>query len=286
MNGVIQRLLNSPGYAAADAPLKRQLRYAFADLIEGARGWRAWVFLASETVKGQYRRTILGPWWITLQALVFIVGLSILFGAVLGVETTGFLPYVAIGWITFNFLSGCMRGATLVFVNAGASIVSARQPLSRLIYRMVMIEIIQLLHNLLILVVLVVIGWIPLLPSLPLVIPALFVLVINALFGALWMAPLVARFRDVGPIVTALLQVLMFFTPIFWTTSSLDTTQKALLLTWNPFAYLVELVREPLLGTGAPIAVLAGAAIITAANVVLGLLVFARTRSKIPYWVA
>lgn len=286
MNGAIQRLLNSPGYAAADAPLKRQLRYALADLIEGARGWRAWVFLASETVKGQYRRTILGPWWITLQALVFIVGLSVLFGAVLGVETTGFLPYVAIGWITFNFLSGCMRGATLVFVNAGASIVSARQPLSRLIYRMVMIEIIQLLHNLLILVVLVVIGWIPLLPSLPLVIPALFVLVINALFGALWMAPLVARFRDVGPIVTALLQVLMFFTPIFWTTSSLDTTQKALLLTWNPFAYLVELVREPLLGTGAPIAVLAGAAIITAANVVLGLLVFARTRSKIPYWVA
>ncbi len=286
MRGAVQRLLSSPGYASTDASFKRQARFALADLIEGARGWRAWLFLASETVKGQYRRTVIGPWWITLQALVFIVGLSILFGAVLGVETTGFLPYVAIGWITFNFLAGCMRGATAAFVNAGPSIVSARQPLSRLIYRMIAVETIQLLHNLVILVALVIIGWIPLTPSVLLVIPALLVLLINALFGALWMAPLVSRFRDVGPIVTALLQVLMFFTPIFWTTSSLDTTQKALLLTWNPFGYLVELVREPLLGTSAPIAVAVGTAIITATNVVAGLVIFARTRSKIPYWVS
>ncbi|MBU6151876.1 MAG: ABC transporter permease [Chloroflexi bacterium] len=286
MRGVIQRLLSSPGYAATDASFKRQLRFAIADLIEGARGWRSWLFLASEAVKSQYRRTVLGPWWITLQAALFIVGLSVLFGAILDVETSGFLPYVALGWITFNFMAGCVRGATTAFVNAGLSIISARQPLSRLVFRLVMVEFIQLLHNLLIVAVLIIVGWIPVQPASLLAVPAIAVLVLNAIFGTLWLAPLVARFRDVGPIVASALQVLMFFTPIFWTTSSLDTTQKALLLTWNPFAYFVELVREPLLGTSAPIAILAGTALITIANVAIGVVVFARTRSRIPYWVS
>ncbi len=286
MRGALHRLLSSPGYAATDASFKRQVRFALADLIEGARGWRSWLFLASEAVKSQYRRTVLGPWWITLQAALFIVGLSVLFGAILDIETTGFLPYVALGWITFNFMAGCVRGATTTFVNAGLSITSARQPLSRLVFRLVMVEFIQLMHNLVIVAVLMIAGWIPIQPASLLAIPAIAVIVLNAIFGTLWLAPLVARFRDVGPIVASALQVLMFFTPIFWTTSSLDTTQKALLLTWNPFAYFVELVREPLLGTSAPIALLTGTALITIANILIGVVVFARTRSRIPYWVS
>jgi ABC-2 type transport system permease protein len=286
VRGALHRLLSSPGYAATDASFKRQVRFALADLIEGARGWRSWLFLASEAVKSQYRRTVLGPWWITLQAALFIVGLSVLFGAILDIETTGFLPYVALGWITFNFMAGCVRGATTTFVNAGLSITSARQPLSRLVFRLVMVEFIQLMHNLVIVAVLMIAGWIPIQPASLLAIPAIAVIVLNAIFGTLWLAPLVARFRDVGPIVASALQVLMFFTPIFWTTSSLDTTQKALLLTWNPFAYFVELVREPLLGTSAPIALLTGTALITIANILIGVVVFARTRSRIPYWVS
>ena len=60
-----------------------QFQAAVSDIREGLRRRRSWSYLAVENVKNRYRRTVLGPWWLTLQMVIFIVGISIVFGQLL-----------------------------------------------------------------------------------------------------------------------------------------------------------------------------------------------------------
>ena len=69
------------GYAPLDASPRAQFEAAVADMREGLRRWRNWSYLAVENVKNRYRRTVLGPWWLTLQMGIFVVGISIIFGS-------------------------------------------------------------------------------------------------------------------------------------------------------------------------------------------------------------
>ena len=66
---------------------------------------------------------------------------------------------------------------------------------------------------------------------------------------------------------------------------SLRGRERAALLVWNPFWYLMDSVRAPLLGSPAR-TVLTGAVVITLVNVLVGAGVFAWSRSRLPYWVA
>ena len=94
------------GYAPLDASLGAQMRAAAGDVAEGIRRWRSWTYLAVESVKNQYRRTVIGPWWLTLQTAAYVFGLAILFGAIFRRPLDEFVPYVAGGFIGFQLLAG------------------------------------------------------------------------------------------------------------------------------------------------------------------------------------
>jgi ABC-type polysaccharide/polyol phosphate export permease len=70
-------------YAPLDAGPLERLRAAGADVAEGFARHRAWRYLASEHVKNSYRRTVLGPWWLTAQSALYVTGLAFLFGQLL-----------------------------------------------------------------------------------------------------------------------------------------------------------------------------------------------------------
>ncbi len=69
-----------------------------------------------------------------------------------------------------------------------------------------------------------------------------------------WLAVVIsiasARFRDIPPIVASLLQILFFLTPVIWRKE--DLPGKAILVDFNPFYHLIEIVRAPLLGSAFP----------------------------------
>src|SRR4029077_6200806 len=60
------------GYAPLDADVGAQFQAATSDLREGLRRWRSWTYLSVENVKNRYRRTVLGPWWLTIQMGGFV----------------------------------------------------------------------------------------------------------------------------------------------------------------------------------------------------------------------
>lgn len=258
---------------------------AWNDITEGARMWRSWWLLAWQQVRSQYRRTVLGPWWISIQRAVFIAGLALLFGVLMKQEMRTFVPFVAVGFMTFQFLVSAIIGGTTVITGNAAVIKGSSMPLSVLSYRSVAVYIIQFGHDCVVLVVVLLAFRVHLNWTLALAPLALVMLVANAFAFNLWLGPATARYRDLGPLITSFTSVLFFFTPIFWRAQDVSGHQRSVLTGWNPLTYLMEALRGPLIGMPFDQSMWIGATTATIANVVIGLWVFSQTRLELPYWV-
>jgi ABC-type polysaccharide/polyol phosphate export permease len=254
------------------------------DIKAGLKRWPVWWTLSWYSIRSQYRRTYLGPWWMTLQQVIFVAALSFLFGVLLGQDLKTFVPYVAIGFMAFSWMTGMIQSGATCMVDAGASIKTAPGPLSIYALKAFATNTIQFMHDATVIVVVVIVFQVHLTWSILLLPVALVLIAINGIAVALWLGPLVARYRDVGQIVTALTRVLFFFTPIFWVASDLSNSQVAALSGWNPLAYLLTILRAPLLGESPTMVVLVGCAVITIVNVLLGIVHFSRTRNRLAYW--
>ena len=69
------------GAGTAPIPTGRKFRSAFGDL---GRGWdqrELWLHLGWQDIRQRYRRSVLGPIWITISMAVTAVALGILGGA-------------------------------------------------------------------------------------------------------------------------------------------------------------------------------------------------------------
>jgi ABC-type polysaccharide/polyol phosphate export permease len=271
-------------YAPLDAPRTQQLPAAIADVAEGLRRWRGWTYLALETIKSQYRRTVLGPWWLTIQTAAYIMGLAVIFSQIKNRPLADFLPYVALGFMGFNLLSTLTQTASGVLVKAAGTMQSARQPLSVYVLRDVTIALIQFAHNIVLYFVLIAAGLVPLTPKALIAVPIVVVIAVNGFFAALWLGPTVARFRDVDPLVDSVMRIMIFFTPIFYRPTDLGTRSQ--LINWNPFTYLLDAFRSPLIGAPLEAKYYLITLAITAFNIGLAAIVFSRARSRVPYWVA
>lgn len=118
-----------------------------------------------------------------------------------------------------------------------------------------------------------------------LALPVLLCIIVGGVGVGLWLGPLTARYRDVGPLVDAVIRLLFFLTPIFWTADELSATQRVALSAWNPFAYLLDAFREPLIGgTLHPVAYLV-TFLWAVVNMAIGVVVFSLARSRLAYWV-
>lgn len=273
------------GYAPLDAPFHVKAVAAAVDLGSGLSRYPNARYLAVETMKNQYRRTVLGPWWITAQSALYTLGLALIFGQIQHTPLRDFLPFVSTGYLFFLLLNGLVSSAVAAFTGASSVITSTRQPLTGLVLRDVTVQFLQFGHNAVILMVIFAIGLIAPSATLLLVPVLLAVTAVNAFALTCWLGPLVARYRDVGPAVLSVLQVSIFFTPVFYKSRGL-TGGAATLIQLNPFGYFINAFRSMVVGdlpSLTDVAVLGG---ITVANLVLGAVVFAGTRSRIPYWVS
>ena len=96
------------------------------------------------------------------------------------------------------------------------------------------------------------------------------------------LAVLSTRFRDIPQIVTSVMQIAIFATPVMWQISNLG--EKTLIADINPLYHWLELVRGPLTGvlpsTSSWIASIASAVLGTA----LAVLLLRRASRRIAYW--
>ena len=103
------------------------------------RGWRdyreLWVTVGLYDIRKRYRRSLLGPFWITISLGAFILGLSFIYVPLVGGNMNSFLPFVAFGFIAWQFISQLVLDGCNVFIAHGPIIQQLRAPLSIYIYQ-------------------------------------------------------------------------------------------------------------------------------------------------------
>lgn len=269
--------------AAGVAPPRFRVREAVADLAAGLALWQLWSTLGWHDIRQRYRRSMLGPFWLTLSMGIMVAGLAYLYGGLFGQKDEQYLPYVATGMIVFSMISTMAVEGANVFIGSASLILQLRAPLSIYVYQSVWRNLLIFAHNIsiyvfVLLFVKIDIGW-----NILLAFPGLFLVTLSGVWMGLALGGLSARFRDVPPVVSSIMQVAFFLTPIFWTATSLP--DRELFVHLNPFYYLVEVVRMPLMGKTPSLTIWAIAIGMNAIGAAVAILFYARYRNRIAYWV-
>lgn len=257
-------------------------RSAWADWWDGTRRIDIWWTLAWFDIVLRYRRSMLGPLWLTLSMGALIAGMGPLYSSLFNNDLTTFFPYLALGIIYWSLFSTIVSDSCTTFVNSSSYLKQAYFPISLFVWRSIARNLIVFAHQ--IVLFLPVAWWVNLhlTSNAWLVVPALAITLVNAHAIGLVLGLLCTRYRDVAQIVTSVMQVLMFLTPVFWMTTSLPERAKYIL--WNPLAQLLDLLRTPLMG-GIPSLetwlIIAGW---TAFNVIAAGWLFAKYRRRVIYW--
>jgi ABC-type polysaccharide/polyol phosphate export permease len=228
--------------------MRTNYKLSVLDIWQGMLHWPMWSRLAWSDVKGRYRRTVLGPFWATLSLGIVIFAMSVVMSRLFNADLKQFLPYLTAGMVTWTLLAGLINEGTSVFIAAESLIKSLRFPLTTLVCALVCRNLIIFSHNLMIYVVVMLVMAIPLTWSTLLLFPALVLVAVNAMWVAILLGIFGARFRDVPPVVMAVLQIVVFVTPIFWNAEQIKGKTGFVLTDLNVFYHFVQLVRSPLLG--------------------------------------
>jgi ABC-type polysaccharide/polyol phosphate export permease len=264
----------------------------FRPLREGAIGamsefacFDRWAMLAWTDIKLRYRRTQLGPFWMTLNTALMIFFVGCVWGFVFHIPMEEYLPYFAIGIVVWNFISSTVVEGCRVFLDAHHVIKSLPNPLMLYVWRLLARQVICLGHNLIFLAL----FWLALARPLHIgalaAIAGLVVLSIALLGAVLILGTLCARFRDIPQAVTSILQILFLVTPIIWSPSGTAADGMPNFIFYaNPLYNLIEVIRSPILGHGTTALNWLGASASAVVTLTLGFLMFGRFAKRVPYW--
>lgn len=286
MNQTIQPAVSveAPVAAPSGADLRRgERRQAGVDLVQGLLQWPLWFTIGWMDVRQRYRRSLIGPFWITLSLGIFVAGLGVVYGALFRVELKTYLPYLATGMIVWTMISTLISEGCQTFIAAEGAIKQIPAPISTHVYRLVWRNLIILAHNFAIYILLVAIFGISIGPVTLLAVPGLLFVAANGVAFGLILGVLSSRFRDIPLIITNLVQLVFFTTPILWRADTLPP-DRAWVAWVNPFYFLVENVREPLLGHAPPPLFWLITAAVTVVNLAVGIALFGRFRARLAYW--
>lgn len=242
------------------------------------------LMLGWQDILGRYRRSAIGPFWLTISMGVMIACIGFVFGQIFSTPMDEYLPFLAAGIILWAFITGTINEGCTGFIDAQGIIKQLPIPLFVHILRVVWRNVLILAHNILILpLVLLVMG-----KGLSFValwaLPGLLLVVLCLSWIALLFAMLCARYRDLPQIVASVLQVAFYLTPIIWLPSLLPDRVGVSFLELNPFYHLLELIRGPLLGHVPSLTSWIAVAGITFLGWLFTLFVFSRLHKRVAYW--
>lgn len=262
---------NNPGKGCLD--VYRTLRQLYLPL-----------YLAQADIRQRYRRSTLGPFWITISTGIMVATMGIIFGQVFKAPMAELLPFLAAGLVIWSFISSTLTEATEVFVGAQAVIRQLPIPLFVHVVRLLAKNFYIFLHNIVIFFLVLLyfhesLGLVSLLSIL-----GLILLILNLSWLSLLLGIVCSRFRDLTQIVASLLQIFFYLTPIIWLPSLLPEKTSMMVLTGNPFFHLIEVVRAPLLNQVPTSLNWAFTIVFAILGWLFTIFIFNRYRSKIAYW--
>jgi lipopolysaccharide transport system permease protein len=267
----------------ADRAATSRTRQAFADLWRGLTLWRLWIMFGWIDIRQRYRRALIGPFWITISMSVMVITLGVVYSSLFHLDIRSFIPFLTTGFCAWFVIQASISEATLIFIQAEAVIKNTNLPLSVHVYRLLWRNAIVFAHNVVIMVGIYLFfdlnpGW-----DVLMLIPGFALLMLNVAAISVVIGMICVRFRDAPPMITNLLQIVFFVTPVLYDPAQLSPRLMPI-VDWNPFYHLVSAVRGPLLGHGIPMETVGILLAMAVISWIAAFALFRRFRSRIAYW--
>ncbi|WP_052127469.1 ABC transporter permease [Enterobacter cancerogenus] len=255
------------------------------DFTSALRNFHVVKVMGGQDIRMRYKRSKMGPFWITISMAVMITTMGLVFGNLFKTNVKEFLPYLTLGLITWTFIQSCISEGCDALISSEGIIKQLPVPLHVHVMRVIWKNFLIFLHNIVIfpLVLLAVqksVSW-----TVILAVPGFLLLLLNLTWVLMILSMICARFRDMTQIVLSIMQVIFYLTPIIWMPKLLSHSSAAVLLNFNPLYHLIDLVRSPLLGEVPMTSSYIIAAVMAVVGLSLSIAMTSKYKYRVPYWV-
>ena len=253
-----------------------------ADVARAQTAWRIWWMLARNDIARRYRRSSLGPFWLTLSMGVMVAGLGVVYTTIFRTSIGEYLPFLACSLVFWTFMSVTVIESCGAFSESENIIRQIDIANFSFVQRVVLRNLIILGHNIIIIPATMLVlafapGW-----TAPLFLVGVLLTIVNLTWLGYVLAITSTRFRDVPLIVQNVMQLGFFITPVMFQPSQLGHSHP--LLVFNPFAILLELMRAPLLGSTPPLSSYFTASIAAVVGWTFAVWLCGRFGKRVIYW--
>jgi ABC-type polysaccharide/polyol phosphate export permease len=214
------------------------------------------------------------------------LGVGYYFAKLQGLSPLSFIPHLGVGYLLFRFLMTIITESSLVLPANSSFILDGHVRLTDFVFRVAAKGLFYFFVALPVLVVALAAS--PQLDLLGLTIsmPALLLLIANALWMGVAIALLGARFPDIHELMTSVFIFGFILTPILWSASAAPLgTIHGTFMRINPLYHLIELVRAPMLGEVLEATTLIYVAILTIVGWLLTAYLYRRYARFVPLWI-
>src|SRR6201747_570786 len=270
------------------AAQSKTMTRAWGALVDGYRRRELWLHLGWQDIKQRYRRSVLGPFWITIATGTTAVAMGGLYSKLFHLQLSVHLPYVTLGLIIWNLINASILEGADVFVANEGLIKQLPTPLSVHVYRLVWRPILPFGPKLIIFFIIAAIFPQPWKWTDLSFIPALALIALNCVWVALCFGILATRYRDISPLLFSLVQLLFYVTPIIWNDETLRQQGAggwAKIIVFNPLLHYVDIVRAPLLGADQELRHWVVVIVLTIVGWIVTAFAMRQYRARVPYWV-
>ena len=216
------------------------------DIFESLNHIKLITFMVFSENKSKYKRTLLGPWWVILSMGFGSLGLGVLWTILWDLPAEEIIPSVTIGFLVWNLILGSINEGVEVFVKNTDTIKNVKLPLSYHVFELIFRHFTNFFQSL----VFVVLIWLYYIPGdveqIPFFVIGILITAINIFLLVFILGFLNVRFRDIQPLVLAIMPLLFFLSPILFRIQQVK--EIVWLMYFNPFTYLITIIRDPLIG--------------------------------------
>ena len=243
-----------------------------------------WIYLGYHDIYLKYSRSFLGPWWSVLTVTVILGFLSSVWSQIFDISLMSYLPHLIICYIFWLWISSTLLDLSNFIIDQSSLISQIKISHWVLLMRVFFRNTLILLHNSLIIVLMFIVLKMQIdLISFAKLIVIFFISSIFLISNGMLLAILVTRFRDFLPIVSTVINLIFFITPIIWDEKILN--KNIFILDINPIYWILNLIESSLIERlSMNYSYLINLILVTLISLILSILVHKIYRSKIIHW--
>lgn len=202
--------------------------------------------LAWSDMRHRYVRSLLGPFWMSLQMAIVVLVLGSVIGQMSNTGVLARLPMLALSMTAWTFLNGVVLDATTALQNSASLIRDRALPPVIFLLQCTFRQGLFALHN----------ACVPLLLWLVFsphnlshaleALPGLLLFVACTFALSLVLGAMATRYRDLKPIIESTLMLAFLASPVIWSSDMIN--HRSTVMRINPLTHLFAVWREPLAG--------------------------------------